>query len=657
MKNRGFHFAIIIVTVIILSVTWNSLLMSDDVNVYNNNDTNIDDGYGNNDITGDNNETVKDEPDIENEDEDGFLLDLSKRYTFDMLENDLVYLDENYSDFVSVSAQGTSLLGKNIYLMKVGTGSVPVFVQAGLHAREIANTPLVMQMVYDLLQSDDVILKQVTFFIVPLANPDGYEISYKGIGDIKDSNIAFDGIFEDWKYLKSFVDGVDGNRNWPSKNWGFEDEWGTKLATNVEDGPYYKNYAGTHPLANPEMKTLRKIADMENYLFALDIHSKGRVIYATKPDLSDTFNDKVLEYAILISKITGYGINTSEKVRNGTDGTTTDYFSERGIPCFTIETLAMSDLYPVMPPEIEKEYNKVKNLLLYIGRKAAWEDYNEKDIVSFDYKYSKESRIEDIVELKKRYASSFDYKIEGKSIDGRDIYSIELGNGPKHIFIQVGIHARETGNTPMIMKMIETMLKEKNSLLEKLTYVIIPLANPDGFELATRGVHIINDKSFITDEMIEKYNRWKSFVNNRNGNRHWPTPDEEITDDVPIELVIIKDIADRYEYELAVDIHSRGKMVYYGKPYMGYTYNNGLYNFLYSITRELDYELNFNQPREYGFDGTMTDYFAYKDIYTFTIETFDYNNDEGYPINMDEVKKEYEIFKDFLKYIGSKIIN
>ena len=77
----------------------------------------------------------------------------------------------------------------------------------------------------------------------------------------------------------------------------------------------------------------------------------------------------------------------------------------------------------------------------------------------------------------------------GKSVLGRNIYAIQIGNGPK-VLIQYGIHAREFVTAALAI-LHAKMLSAKKTL--GICYVLIPLVNPDGAELVFSGTHLCGE--------------------------------------------------------------------------------------------------------------------------------------------------------------------
>lgn len=77
-----------------------------------------------------------------------------------------------------VSVLGKSVLGKPIYSYEIGSGKTKILVWSQMHGNESTTTKAVFDL-FNFLDSDDadanLIREQVTFFFIPILNPDGAE--------------------------------------------------------------------------------------------------------------------------------------------------------------------------------------------------------------------------------------------------------------------------------------------------------------------------------------------------------------------------------------------------------------------------------------------------------------------------------------------------
>ena len=91
----------------------------------------------------------------------------------------------------------------------------------------------------------------------------------------------------------------------------------------------------------------------------------------------------------------------------------------------------------------------------------------------------------------------------GKSIEGRSLKLISLGDGPVDVFLWSQMHGDEPTATQAIFDILNFMTAEgsfeaeKNMLLDSLTIHFLPMLNPDGAEVYQRrnllGIDINRD--------------------------------------------------------------------------------------------------------------------------------------------------------------------
>ena len=168
---------------------------------------------------------------------------------------------------------GTSVEGRPIEALVLGRHAddptVPrVLVVAGVHGRETANAPLVVDWARDLLErasAGDVargaLLDARTVIIVPQVSPDTAARVARGLDA---------GVRDDiWRRTNLAADGVDLNRNFPGPTWGA----GSALPGNP-------NFRGPSAGSEPETRAVVDLAAAWQPDAAYDIHSPGGVVLA-----------------------------------------------------------------------------------------------------------------------------------------------------------------------------------------------------------------------------------------------------------------------------------------------------------------------------------------------------------------------------------------
>jgi murein peptide amidase A len=76
--------------------------------------------------------------------------------------------------------------------------------------------------------------------------------------------------------------------------------------------------------------------------------------------------------------------------------------------------------------------------------------------------------------------------ILGTSVEGREIRCRVFGDGPQVILVLAAIHGTEAAGTPLVERLAEYLLQNPE-LLSGKRVLLIPVANPDGLALGTRG--------------------------------------------------------------------------------------------------------------------------------------------------------------------------
>ena len=246
-------------------------------------------------------------------------------------------------DRVELQTIGESLEGRPIEALRIGYAatSAPAVLYTGtMHAREWLATMATMCVANTFATSDDPavldLIERVGVWVVPVINPDGYEISWTS----------------DRYWRKNARDGygVDLNRN-----WGYQ--WA--LVGSSAD-PYEENYHGEGPFSEPESAALRDFMIEQPGIAAhIDFHSYSQLILrpwgygydipadeATLSLLGQQMSD-----AMWAATSTDYpSIHAAELYPAA--GAVDDWsYGERGVMSFTIEM--RGDDFVVPPSQID----------------------------------------------------------------------------------------------------------------------------------------------------------------------------------------------------------------------------------------------------------------------------------------------------------------
>ncbi len=94
-----------------------------------------------------------------------------------------------------------------------------------------------------------------------------------------------------------------------------------------------------------------------------------------------------------------------------------------------------------------------------------------------------------IAPLVQRLQKPFQWTVAGKSIEGRNIYRVQYGNGPVKVLLWSQMHGDEPTSTMALMDIFnflsardEAWQPMRQRLLSELTLVFVPMLNPDGAE-------------------------------------------------------------------------------------------------------------------------------------------------------------------------------
>ena len=96
------------------------------------------------------------------------------------------------------------------------------------------------------------------------------------------------------------------------------------------------------------------------------------------------------------------------------------------------------------------------------------------------YKY--ENLLRDINELKKTYPQTPVYSI-GKSVDGKELYAIKIGNGSRKVFLNGCHHGMEWLTAKILIEFAKDISCEQSTM--STTVYIVPMVNPDGVEISS----------------------------------------------------------------------------------------------------------------------------------------------------------------------------
>lgn len=236
-------------------------------------------------------------------------------------------------------------------------------------------------------------------------------------------------------------------------------------------------------------------------------------------------------------------------------------------------------------------------------------------IVDFNQVYYPYDRfIEDVKKLVKQYDGILHNVTIGRSHGNRDIVMLGLGVGRHYMTVCAGVHARENINPIVLLKIIEyyadlyvnhkqqkqnlkrKLLYQKQhlkaeyeqmlygaciyELLQTFTILFVPILNPDGYMISLDGYDSIDDR-FLREKCIEmkipaeewKYNARGVDLNRNFPSRLWRKKSDQDHTASENETQALIYLFQAYRSKGFLDLHSRGKQIYYYRNQMDDRYN------------------------------------------------------------------------------------
>ena len=230
---------------------------------------------------------------------------------------------------------------------------------------------------------------------------------------------------------------------------------------------------------------------------------------------------------------------------------------------------------------------------------AAAAEALEEPIVVPEALYSQQQTARDITELKSRYGSLMKVYAIGKSLDGRTIFDIVVGDpsAEKKLLVTAAIHGREYITIPIVMQQAEELLLDRAAAGSpeedpglKVQVHFIPVNNPDGVMISQFGEDALYSaalrenlrNAWNLDGQQENYDyyltRWKTNAAgvdpNLNFDAGWgylesvghPTAFGVNTGTEPFsepESRCLYDLCLREDFDAVISYHAKGNVIYW----------------------------------------------------------------------------------------------
>ncbi|WP_066497700.1 M14 family metallopeptidase [Abyssisolibacter fermentans] len=296
------------------------------------------------------------------------VVDTNISYTYEIMERDIQGLKTRYP-FIEVGSAGKSVLGRDLYYIKLGKGDNKVFYNAAHHSLEWITTPLLMKFTENFLKAYvnnqtirgydlDYIWNNSSIYIMPQVNPDGVDLVLNGLqadNPYYNDLISWNNGSTDFsKVWQANVRGVDLNHNYPAK-WEESKELESQMGIT---GPGPTRYGGEKPLSEPESTAVVNFTNNHNFRLVLSYHTQGEVIYWQFENLEPP---EALTIGKMFEKASGYKLSTITGI--GSYAGMKDWFiQEYRRPGYTIEAGKGKNPLPIS--QFDKIYNDNEEILL-----------------------------------------------------------------------------------------------------------------------------------------------------------------------------------------------------------------------------------------------------------------------------------------------------
>lgn len=296
------------------------------------------------------------------------IVDTNINYTYDVLDMDIKGLEARYP-FIEVGIIGKSVLGRNLYYIRLGKGDNKVFYNGAHHALEWITSPLLMKFIenflinyvneeemagYDLNE----IWENSSIYIVPMVNPDGVDLVLNGL---KEDNPYYEQLIEWNNGSTDFSTVWQANNKGVDLNHNYDALWEKSKEAEEElgiFGPGPTRFSGPYPESEPESRAVADFTRENDFRLVIAYHTQGEVIFW---DFENMATEEAKEIGERFAELSGYRLAETYGISSYA-GYKDWFIDEYGKPGYTIEGGKGKNPLPIT--QFDKIYNDNEAVLL-----------------------------------------------------------------------------------------------------------------------------------------------------------------------------------------------------------------------------------------------------------------------------------------------------
>ena len=235
--------------------------------------------------------------------------------TYEIVQRQIEGLKARYP-FLETGSIGRSVMGRELYYIRLGTGPREVSYNASHHANESITTPVLMKFAENYakayaaqgsIQGYDIreLYNLTSIYLVPLVNPDGVDLvaywpnyddpAFANAARLNRTGLPLPSVW------KANIRGVDLKFQHHKKKKKEKEE---ELEQGIT-GPAPRDYGGEAPLSEPESRAMADFTRAHNFRIVIAYHTQGEVIYWQFKDYAPPV---ALTIANQFAAITGYAV-------------------------------------------------------------------------------------------------------------------------------------------------------------------------------------------------------------------------------------------------------------------------------------------------------------------------------------------------------------